>query len=421
MSISYFSGNRAVDRGLDPEDWMRMLRVHYRTNGVADAERLDDVADRFKAGSPADKWFKGLDTAVDKVDWGTFMRAFKTRFPDITPVEKPRIQFLAEVAGMRISMESLAQETVLVGGVRVSVLRDLSDRVNDVVVEAAATSDRDAGLFTFYSALPPSIRGTVEAVPATWGTMVTALRTVPQEIVEAAVVAHKREKALEEKLERLGKVQDAVDKLTKRFESAKLSAAGGAGSSGQRGAGVQTAQTQQQGAGVQGGRACGGAAAGGGRGGGTAGGGQGRRPPLTEAEKAALQLVFNEVVSRRAPDTAEGRVLYETQKANWAARTGHISTDNISIDITGFPLTPGTATPASGECWTCGMATQTPHLRTKCPRAALPELESRFRAVCGLWLGGGGAPRAQVNEVAAVVPWWEMEGDGDDAATTQSF
>ncbi|KAJ7029687.1 hypothetical protein C8F04DRAFT_1236964 [Mycena alexandri] len=363
---------------IDGDDFLRLLRLHYRTTRTPDAEIMADVADRFKSGSPAAKWFKALDPTTEKADWAMFQATFRARFPAPVSVETPRLQLLADVAGMRISLDEVAKGTVNVRGVEVPVLADFATRVNNMVT--------DAGLFTFHNALPAQIRTAVGAVPANWGAMVTALRSIPKHVVDAVISEHRRDDFLRKK----------VEMLEREFAAAKIAQRGTQNQqgAGQKGGGGAAGGGAGRGAGPAGGGAVGGGGAAGGgagRGGGAAGGGAGgggRRPPPTDAEKAALRRVCDEVVARRTPDTPEGRTLYETHKAQWRTRNGHIHPDNLAIERTGFPLTPGTAAPASGECWTCGVVTPTPHARGNCPRPALPDLESRFRAVCGLWLGG---------------------------------
>ncbi|KAJ7129936.1 hypothetical protein C8R46DRAFT_1236435 [Mycena filopes] len=392
-NIPMFSGNRTID-SIGPQDWLQQIRVLYRQQKYAEAVKLADVADRFAYGSPAHKWFAALDPTTERATWDQFETNFKARFPEVVVAEKPRLLRLAQIAGMRISLDELAVGTIQVRNAPVPALAEFAMRVNDCVTEVGASGEQDAGLYVFHAALPTSIRGAVGGVPATWGDMVNALLAVPQQVVDAALEAHRATTTM----------QNKIDALAEAFEKTRVEQRNAGGGGAARGGAPVVAG--------RGGAQAGGGGRGGapvGRGGAQAGGGARRgRPPPTDAEKAALRRVLQEVIARRAPDTPEGRAMYTTQIGLWNAKNGHILPDDVAIEVTGYPLSPGSPPPLSGECWRCGSAAA--HNRSNCPRPPLPDLESRFRVVCGSWLG---AAAPQVNEVAEVgVPWYEEEAQG---------
>lgn len=91
--------------------------------------------------------------------------------------------------------------------------------------------------------------------------------------------------------------------------------------------------------------------------------------------------------------------------------------NTLDVAVTGYPLTPGTADPATGECLTCGVRELPVHRGGNCNgRPAVPPLERRFRAVCGSWLlpDKNAATVNVVGEEEGMqgVPWYEAEAEG---------
>ena len=80
--------------------------------------------------------------------------------------------------------------------------------------------------------------------------------------------------------------------------------------------------------------------------------------PLTMEQIEILQSNVGKLP--RHPNTAEGHTLYRAQVVTWNKTYGlgtRVSFNNP------FPLTPGTASVNSGECWTCGDPS---HKRDQC-------------------------------------------------------
>jgi hypothetical protein len=128
---------------------------------------------------------------------------------------------------------------------------------------------------------------------------------------------------------------------------------------------------------------------------------------------------MNETNAQQPPDTPEGHTRYLAQIAAWNALNGHIAQDALSIWSTGYPISPGTAIPCSGECWKCGAYTSPVHQSGPCPKALVPVLERRYRATCGQWFGRLHMPAPAMNYVDVVevegVPWYAAAGSGDGA------
>ncbi|KAJ7696839.1 hypothetical protein B0H16DRAFT_1484929 [Mycena metata] len=109
MSIPAWTGS-SKDK-IDGEEWLRLLRLHYREARTPEEEIMED------------KWFRGLDEDTERKTWAQFQRAFRARYPVPVKVETPRLQLLAEISGMRISLAEIAKKTVEVKGVEVPVKR----------------------------------------------------------------------------------------------------------------------------------------------------------------------------------------------------------------------------------------------------------------------------------------------------------
>ena len=118
------------------------------------------------------------------------------------------------------------------------------------------------------------------------------------------------------------------------------------------------------------------------------------RPPATEAEKTTLKASL--ALYPCQPETQEGEAVYRDQLRMWRRTNG----DNHVSKSTGFPLRPGGAQPATGECYNCG---KTGHRRFECQATGaekIPAMEASFRAICGSILGQPSHRTAQINYVS---------------------
>ncbi|KAJ7699656.1 hypothetical protein B0H17DRAFT_297686 [Mycena rosella] len=100
-------------------DFLKDVRLGFSARGpMTDLEKLEEVGDRFRHGTPADVWFK----ATQYKKWADFQNGFEQRFAGLKPIVKPRAQLLAELSSMRITVGQLAAGHVLVGGEKVAPL-----------------------------------------------------------------------------------------------------------------------------------------------------------------------------------------------------------------------------------------------------------------------------------------------------------
>ncbi|KAJ6489416.1 hypothetical protein DFH09DRAFT_1338948 [Mycena vulgaris] len=362
-------------------DFLKGVRLAQRAAQMTtDGEKLEDVADRFRHGTPPPRRMN--------------------RFAGVQTPVKPSAQLLDELGGMRMTMRELAAGDVTIGGEKIAPMAAFRARVREAVMDADAGAKVE-GVWSFHSALPTPIRVAVPSVPADWNAMVLALQNIPQSVVDGALDDHRRSAALDLKMAEVSRW------MADMRVHATTATSGG---SSNPGAPMQPTGVNPPPAGNTGGAGNGGARNGGARGG-------GRLRPGTEEEKAQLRAVLQESNSRQHPNTAEGMTRYANDVRSWAVKNPNAVAETIAIHTTEYPLTPGTWPPRSGECWTCGMKTTPIHGRN-CTAPRVPELERKFRAACGLWLGvdtaagrnaAAAAPAVNVVEVDEVegTPWYE--------------
>ncbi|KAJ6572837.1 hypothetical protein DFH09DRAFT_1362366 [Mycena vulgaris] len=378
-------------------DFIKDVRLGFRGGTAKDAEKLEEVGDRFRHGSPADIWFR----ASTFTTWAAFTRAFEERFAGMPPIVKPRAQLLAELAGMRITIENLAADYVLVGGEKISPMLEFRSRLREAVLDASAGSASE-GVWSFHAALPVFVRVAVGAVPADWDAMLAALAAVPQTAVDMEVEQHKRAVAFDAKSAAFEK---SMSEMTRVMQNVRLAAAS------QQQAPRTTATTSAP-ATNQNASAANQTVAGGGGGG---GGLRLRRDPIpvgTDEQRERLRKIMTDGNATQALSNPTGLALYATQIADWNRANGHIAPESLAIWSTGYPLSPGTAKPCSGECWKCGVCSYPPH--KTCPAPLIPVLERKYRAYCGTWFGRLHTPVTTMNYVDTVeiegVPW--VQGGG---------
>ncbi|KAJ7869413.1 hypothetical protein B0H13DRAFT_1896655 [Mycena leptocephala] len=91
-------------------------------------------------------------------------------------------------------------------------------------------------------------------------------------------------------------------------------------------------------------------------------------------------------------DDAQGRAEYARRLGVWGSVHAGV---RPALEASGYPLSPGTAAPGSGECYGCGKVTTPWHRKSECPGPAIPQKEATFRSICGK-RGRGGFSRGIV-------------------------
>ncbi|KAJ7048969.1 hypothetical protein C8F01DRAFT_1266323 [Mycena amicta] len=377
-NIPKFSGDTTTD-STSAEDWMRSCRVHYRERGgMSSADKLEDIADRFVYGSTADNWFKNMP-AADKATWDLFTAAFQGRFEGVKSIEKQRPQLIDELFRMTIGMDEIAQPPLVIQGRSVVRLHAFAHRVKEAA-NAARVGNEEVGVWGFFEALPAPIRVVIGTQPANWSAM-------------AAVEMHTSAKGL----------QDQVSTLTAQFHAMQLATAkrttnptpaanppapapGRAPPAPAPPAPPAAPPPNAPPAGRQ------------------------QRQPPTQADKDGLERILAQTIASMVPDTVDGHARYAGQIARWTELHGHIRRDDLKLELIGYPLSPGSVVPCSGECYRCGLITRPLHRNGPCPAPEIPSLERAFRAVCGTWLGRRNAPGVNAVGVEnAEANWFDAE------------
>ncbi|KAJ6476060.1 hypothetical protein C8R47DRAFT_1220523 [Mycena vitilis] len=398
-TLSFFTGDRNTD-AIDAVDFIKEAEIYFRRTKVTDeAIMLKEAGDHFRNRSNTDRWFTTTEVQADiNGSWAKFVTVFKERFEGIYPKEKPAVQLIAELSGMRISLGDLARDHVMVGGEKYAPMEEFLGRLKDAVSAASALKARD-GVFQFHADLPAQLRSAVGDAPADWGAMITALQDIPLTTIKTAVEEYKSRTAMERNI---AEIQRRLASTQLGAHVAPVVVAPRVQAVATHVAPVVAPVVVPQ---APGGPAVQEAARGPRRGAGREG---------TDAEKAALRAVLAECVRQRAPNTPEGMVRYQAQLAAW--RTRNPGEERlIAIETSGYPLQPGTADPCSAECWRCGFVVRPVHGQA-CPGPFVPDLERRFRMVCGQWLGRTqpAAAAHYVEEIVAGVPWYEAAGAGGE-------
>ncbi|KAJ7930703.1 hypothetical protein B0H13DRAFT_1858514 [Mycena leptocephala] len=105
-------------------------------------------------------------------------------------------------------------------------------------------------------------------------------------------------------------------------------------------------------------------------------------------------------------DDAAGRAEYARRVGIW--ENAYAGSCPRLKDV-GYPLSPGTVTPGSGECFACGKITTPMHRSNECTGPKLPRKESTFRSIANKHM------RTTPVQVNTVVDWMDFgEAEEED-------
>jgi hypothetical protein len=128
---------------------------------------------------------------------------------------------------------------------------------------------------------------------------------------------------------------------------------------------------------------------------------------MTDVEQGVLRRIVNGLAGSMLQDDTAGRTEYERRIVAWSRVHGN---SRVLLERTGFPLSPGTAPPCSGECYGCGKITTPWHHRSECQGPTLPAKESTFRALCAKYL----REQVAVNTVLDDLEWMDFAPRTDE-------
>jgi Zinc knuckle len=377
-NIPEFSGTQ--EDKMQPSDFLKVVKHTFLASAATtDDQKIGLFELYLKSDSPAEEWYEDQNTP--KKAWADLEKAFKTRFPNVKKATKTAPELERELGAMRLKTEELGK-TEKYKGEDVYTHMVFAEKIIDLAKRAkieATTSN----LWNVRDELPEILREKIPENQTSWTAFAQALKDVDMGHIREGVRKYKEKAANDAQVKadinflKQRTANTPINDLnspTKAIRAQLLNTA----------ISPQTASCPTQGDPF-----------------GSPGGGGGNifntrsaRPPATEAEKTTLRTSLNRYPIQ--PETPEGDAAYLDQLRAWRQLNG----DNHVSKSSGFPLRPGGAPPASGECYNCG---RTGHRRIDCQITGtkkIPQLEANFRAICGSILGQPSRRTAQINYVA---------------------
>jgi hypothetical protein len=378
-NIPEFSGTQEDTN--QPLDFLKMIKRSFLANGTTNDEQKVGLFELYlKSDSPAEEWY--YDAKTPKKTWAELEQEFKARFPNVKKATKTALELERELGAMRITTEELGK-TEKYKGEDVHTHMIFAEKILDLAKRAKIETST-SGLWNVRDELPEVLREKIPENQASWTAFVQAIKDVDLGHIREGVRKYKDKKAHD------AQVKADINLLKQRTANAVLGSLNSP-TKAIRNQLAGTVITQQPNSQTAQGDMFGGP----GGGGGNLFNTKPPRPPATETEKAILKASL--ALYPMQPETPDGEAKYLEQLRTWRRING----DNHVSKATGFPLRPGGALPASGECYGCG---HTGHRRIDCTATGtqkIPQLEASFRAICGSILGQPSRRTAQVNYVAA--------------------
>ena len=365
-----------------PTDFIKIIKRQFLASGTVDDDKKMELFELYlKSDSPAEEWYESAKAG--KKMWAALEQAFKDRFPNVKKATKTAPELERELGTMRIKTEELGK-TEKYRGEDVHTHMIFAEKILDLAKRAKVETST-SGLWKVRDELPEVLREKIPENQASWTAFAQAIKDVDMGHIREGVRKYK------EKTDNDAQMKADINLLKQRTASAAL----GNVSSPTKTIRTQLANTtitqQQQPAGRATPNNVFNSQSGGG---GNLFAPRAQRPPATEEEKATLRASL--ALYPCQPETQDGEHAYLDQLRAWRRING----ENHVSKATGFPLRPGGAPPASGECYNCG---RTGHRRIDCQATGtrkIPTMEATFRAICGSILGQPSRRPAQVNYVA---------------------
>jgi hypothetical protein len=379
--IPEFAGTQ--DDTTQPTDFLKTIKRSFISNAlITDDQKIDLFELYLKSESPAEDWF--VSARTPKMTWTDLEKGFKARFPNVKKATKTAPELERELGEMRLKTEELGK-TEKFRGEEVYTHTVFAEKALDLAKRAKIETST-SGLWKVRDELPEILREKIPENQASWTAFVQAIKDVDMGHIREGIRKHK------DRVESEAKVKADISYLMKQ-RTVNVATTGDPNSP-TKAIRTQLADTnisQQPTSRITNSNPFSGS----GGGGGNLFNTRPARPPATEAEKATVKASL--ALYPIQPDTPEGNAAYLEQLRTWRRVNG----DNPVSKTTGFPLRPGGAPPASGECYNCG---QTGHRRIDCSTTGtnkrIPPLEAVFRAICGSILGQPFRRTAQINYVA---------------------
>jgi hypothetical protein len=299
---------------------------------TTDEQKINVFKLYLKSNSPAEEWYN--DVKTPKKTWFELKQGFKIKFLNIKKATKTAPELERKLGAMRISTEELGKmekyrrEDVYTHMIFVKKILDLAKQAK---IETSTSS-----LWSVHDKLPEVLREKIPESQASWTAFAQAIKDINLGHIYESVQKYKEKAAY-----------DAQVKADINFlKQCTASTAIGSFNLPTKAIRTQLASTaisQQPASQFGPGDPFSGL---GGGGGGNLFNTKPAWPPATEAEKATVRasLALYLIHKKAKPYTLN----------NFKPGDICINGDNQVSKSTGFPLCPGGAPPASGECYGCG-------------------------------------------------------------------
>lgn len=376
MSDTYFTGDAD---GLDPQEWIQGVELAFK-----DKWNDDQKVRRFqlllKKGSQAYEWYTNL---AKPITWPNLETAFQLEWPAITVTQRTREEKIAELRGYVITNEELGKKENVNGLEVPSHVRWVNRMETLVKID---TGNMLMG--EVRDKLPVVLKDKVPSNIANWATFLDIIRKLQ---LTDVLEAKKKEDEIMGMRAQIQSLQNTrqptplspMANLQQQFARQSLYSNSRTSTTGQATAnmpnvnqfGRQTTtpagNTFYNQAGVP----------------------AAPRFQRTQADRAA-EARRNALPHH--PDTPAGQTAYRAQLATWAMQYP----DGRVNEYRQYPLKPGGAAVASGECFCCGKVAS--HRANDCTDAPVPLNERQWRAIANRLLR---PPRdtAPVNNVGVMM------------------
>ncbi|KAJ6549453.1 hypothetical protein DFH09DRAFT_926135, partial [Mycena vulgaris] len=316
-NIPEFGGDPDAPDEIASKSFLKKVRIQLRADQLpTDAERIGAVVDYLKDNSPAEKWYTDLLAGANPpTTWKDFEAAFVTRFPTPEKAERTPQEYERELSGLRLKVEEL-DTTVTVSGEKVFTHVHFAGRLLELA-KLAGIDTTASGIWQARDALPEVIRDKVPAAQRDWKSFTDAIKGIDRvHIREGATKAKQAlemERAIQELRDKTRQVPTTpVSKMSAQLAQTALATP--------RANATPPAQNPFG-----------------------AGGGRGnlfgstptiQTTTLTKEERCYATM-------RKGGRSTPWRVtIWETAYAGTRPR----------LELVGYPLSPGTVPPGSGEC-----------------------------------------------------------------------
>jgi hypothetical protein len=371
---------------ISSKTFMKKIHIQLRSDQITgDKDKIAALEDYLKENSPAEKWYHATTTGANPpVTWKQMEAAFVTRFPTPQEAERTPQEYERELLGMKLKVEEL-DTTVMVGGSQVFTHVQYASRLLELA-KLAGIATTASGIWQARDSMPEVIREKVSATQKDWTAFTDAIKGIDCVHIREGAAKAKKNQEIERTVRELA-TRDKT-RQTPMTPVSKMSA-----QLAQAGLATPRANTALPTTNPFG-----------------AGGGRGNlfmQTPnpteLTAEELTKLKEVAEKLGRALLRDDAQGRAEYARRVTIW--ETVYAGAQP-RLELVGYPLSPGTVAPGSGECFSCRKITTPRHRSSECAAAKIPRKESTFRGLVNKYI-----TPVQVN---AVADWIDFEDTAEE-------